>query len=317
MKATALTALAFATQLVSSTANAQSELTPRHIWQMIAYPPIDAPWGQDRRAHVSLFPKAEGLHVHVTIFDSADDERAKLPTKGELRARLHRDRGPTEFVDVDTDGCTTGRCEHYQHVFPWGVNGLAEAWLELRVRDAVYWLEVPYGFDRDPGRSIEGVTGKDGAPVLAAAMNALPSGAKIVPWGHVRYEVGTIQNDWHLTVIQTNPFDATTELVLYRDDSRVGASLYLWDLHEPRTSVSIVTEQGRTVGSHCVGLRLHSDGMRRSDTFDVSRNSSQVRGWGTMKIRVGDREHELVLPSSMFRYAHGAAAPHHPARRER
>jgi hypothetical protein len=70
-------------------------------------------------------------------------------------------------------------------------------------------------------------------------------------------------------VIQANPFDATTELVLYRDDTRVGASMYLWGLHEPRTSVAIVTAQGRTVGGQCVGLGLHSDGMRRSDTFNV------------------------------------------------
>ena len=305
--------------LASAFAHAQEAVASRHDWNRIEYAPLVASWGVDKQARIALRPDAHGLRLDLMI--ATAEERAALPEKGELRARLHRDPQPTAFVDLDYLA-GTGRGElwsmqnHYGHVFPWGEDRLAEAWLELHVGDRIYWLEIPYGFDRDPGGAIEGVIGKGGVPQLAAAMSELPEGAQIVPWQLVHYDVGEIQNGWRLSVLVSNPFDATTELVLYRDDGGVGKSIYLWDLREPLTEVTIATGDGHVRG-HAMGLRLHSDWMRRSDSFQLFRNSSKGRCWGTMKVQVGKHEHELVLPSSMFRYMHGLAEPHHPARRKR
>jgi hypothetical protein len=38
--------------------------------------------------------------------------------------------------------------------FPWGPNVLQESWIEVTIAPERYWLEVPYGFDRNPADSL-------------------------------------------------------------------------------------------------------------------------------------------------------------------
>ncbi len=62
-----------------------------------------------------------------------------------------------------------------------------------------------------------------------------------------------------------------------------------------------------------MNLRLHDDGMRRSDSFDFNRNPGEreLRDWGTMIISIDGKESTLAMPSSLFRYVHGIADPYH------
>ncbi len=136
----------------------------------------------------------------------------------------------------------------------------------------------------------------------------------IVPFRHVRYDAGEIQNGWRLEVLASNPFDPHVELVLYRDDGRVGQSAYRWDLHEPRTAVAIVSHAGGRASSLQMMARLHEDGMRRSDHFHVFRRQHGRRGWGTIVATVGEQSYEVRVPSSLYLYTHGTADPYHARR---
>ena len=300
-----------------STASAAS--APQHDWKRITYEPIPVPWSVDGKAYVSLQPDAEGLRLDLMM--ATEDMEAGQPAKGKVRARLHRKSSSTPFADLKFAAGTTrsGHVQwHYLRIFPWGADRLTDTWLEFDADGRTFWLEIPYGLDREPGPAsadpadLAGVPA--GAPKLAASMAKLAENALIVPWHHVRYELGPIENDWHLTVLQSNAHEPTAEVELYRDDTEVGRSMFLWGLHEPRTAITVAPDGERLIGARCMELRLHSDGMRRSDTFVLSRDSSDKRGWGTMKIAVGKHLHELVLPSSLYRHQHGVAEPHHPAR---
>ncbi len=62
-----------------------------------------------------------------------------------------------------------------------------------------------------------------------------------------------------------------------------------------------------------MSIRNHEAGMRRSDTFHLSRYSEPGRGWGTLTVAVDGRTYRAIVPSSLFKYCHGNAARHHPA----
>ncbi len=59
-------------------------------------------------------------------------------------------------------------------------------------------------------------------------------------------------------------------------------------------------EEG-AVECKCLSIRLHDDGMRRSDTYRISRfDGDHERGWGTFEIAVDDKTYRLVIPSSLY-----------------
>jgi hypothetical protein len=129
---------------------------------------------------------------------------------------------------------------------------------------------------------------------------------RILPWLHVHYDLGEIQNHWRLSVNVSNPFDTEAEVILYREDSQ--------DLNSPRIAMEIKQPAGWVLQSRCMSIRLHEDAMRRSDSFKFSRNpGSDERCWGTVIVKVDDKSYEWVVPSSLFKYVHGTPDPHHKA----
>jgi hypothetical protein len=128
-----------------------------------------------------------------------------------------------------------------------------------------------------------------------------------VPWLHVDYDLGKIQNDWRLSLKLANPFDARGEAILYREDSQVGKSMFLWKLDTPKTAMEIKMAGGRVLAAHGMGIRLHEDGMRRSDDYSFNRYPypEEGRDWGQVVIKVDDKTHECTVPSSLFKYVHG------------
>jgi hypothetical protein len=182
---------------------------------------------------------------------------------------------------------------------------LEEAWIELALPKQTYWLELPYGLTRNPSDPLL-PDPHHGMPLLPPEMTKLPPADRFVPWLHVEYDLGEIQNHWRASLNLTNPGDAFAEVILYREDTQVGKSMYLWNLFEPRTSVEMRWPGGR-VGSFETAIRLHEDGMRRSDEFHFSRTGSADKGrdWGRVVLKVDDQTYECVVPSSLFKYAHG------------
>jgi hypothetical protein len=192
----------------------------------------------------------------------------------------------------------------YIYSFPWGRNVLEGGWLEVNISGQTYWLEVPYGFTRNPVDPLPTGGQGHGKPSLIPAMRTLGTGDRIVHWSCVHYPLGVIQNGWQLDLQLSNPGDARAEVILYREDSEVGKSMFLWDLHSPRTTFAI-QRPGRILESTCMGIRLHEDGMRRSDSFWVNRDAAETRCWGTAIIKVDKATYRCVVPSSLFLYQHG------------
>jgi hypothetical protein len=133
----------------------------------------------------------------------------------------------------------------------------------------------------------------------------------------VHYDLGEIQNGWGLRVDFANPLDDLAEIVLFQEDSQVGPSKDLLDEHSPRTAIEIEQPRAPMLEGKCMSSRLDrwgNTGGTRSDTFQFNRNPGTAeRCWGTARIKVDDKSYECVLPSSLFKSAHGNAAPHQPA----
>ncbi len=200
-------------------------------------------------------------------------------------------------------------------LFPWQRNALDEAWIEVDLgARGRYWLEVPYGFVRDPAASLPTARDPRIRAQLARAMSRLTDRDHLVPFRHVVYQVGAIQNGWQLSVLLSNPFDAHAELQLYRDDSRVGRSSFLWDLDTPTTSAEMLEHSGGTLSSLVMMRRLDEAGMQRSDHFHFNRGGPCTRGWGSFRATVDGRAVTFRIPSSLYGYTHGTADPYHARR---
>jgi hypothetical protein len=227
-----------------------------------------------------------------------------------ISVRLHQEGGIIQDPEPDDRrggvgvGDSRGVNYNFIYSFPWGRNALEGGWLEVTMSDRTYWLEVPYGFTRNPAEPIPVGGQEDGKPSLAPAMKKLGINDRVIHWSYVRYPLGRIQNGWQLDLQLSNPVDARAEVILYREDSKVGKSMFLWDLHSPRTTFAI-QRSGRILESTCMGIRLHEDGMRRSDSFWVNRDPIDSRCWGTAIIKVDNQTYQCVVPSSLFAYQHG------------
>jgi len=293
----------------------------RHMWRQIRYPRVPAPWDEDQTIafHVGSGQRDVEPKFRVDVLWSTGPNgsaRSKSPTPSEqIVVRLHRADGtvvksssahPPMWSGL---GSSLGTTLSLIYAFPWGPNTLEEAWVECRFPRRKYWLEVPYGFTRNPKAALAPSIPTVRGPSLAAAMDRLETTDRIVPWLSVEYDLGVIQNNWRLSLKQSNPFDARCEVVLYRDDRR--GSMYLWGLHTPRTSVVIEEPGGYPLRSTCMSIRNHEDGMRRSDKFNFLRYPHSGRTWGVLTVSVDDEAYQTIVPSSLFRYCHGTTARDH------
>jgi hypothetical protein len=291
---------------------AQVEPSLSHKWADIVYPLIPATDGETRVPLVRVSNGgAQGFRFDL-IYATSESDNAQLPRDADILVRLHRSGG--QIISLLPDdrrgqvGWSSGGGASFDHIyfFPWQENTLEEAWIECRLPSRTYWIEIPYGFTRNPADPLKSIKALTGSPVLAPSMQSMGEKDQILPWVYATYDLGEIQNRWRASVQVSNPGDAKAEVVLYRNDSAVGRSLYLWNMQTPRTSIDIADPSGRIVTALAVGIRLHEDGTRRSDSFAFNRDvRGEERGWGTATVRVDDREYQFTLPSSLFRYLHG------------
>lgn len=288
-----------------------------HAWAELAFVDVDDAFGAGTILEARLFAEGErGIQLRVTARWIEED------VLEDARFALHLPDGTVVAPEADalglmgagTRGDGPRRVASRGARFGWRVSSLDEAWIELDLAaHGRYWLEVPYGFVRDPSAPLDAGDAR-ARPALAGAMAQLSARDRIVPFRHARYDAGEIQNGWRLEVLASNPFDPHVELVLYRDDGRVGESAYRWDLHEPRTSLAIVGHTGGRRPGMPTAARLHEDGLRRSDHFHVFGRPSGRRGWGTIAVTIEDRLVEVRVPSSLYLYTHGTADPYHERR---
>jgi hypothetical protein len=277
-----------------------------HRWQRIRFPGIEVGVAG---AHAD-FLVLGGNPLHGLRLDILISGGAALPdlfAYREVHARIVRENGAVSLPlngnplpPIGGAGTASGSTWSTMGFFPWGENRLTAAWIAVEIGDRVVWLELPYGFDRDPSKALSP------SSQLELPMKPVSIPEKdVIQWESVYYDFGEIQNSWRLSLIQSNPFDARAEIVLYREDSAIGKSMFLWDLHTPRTGIRIIESDGGTVKGMCLSLRLQDDGYRRSDTYRFNRNGIPGRSWGEIEVTVGPQSYRMPIPSSMFKYVHG------------
>ena len=153
--------------------------------------------------------------------------------------------------------------------FPWGSNTLEEAWIEVTIGSERYWLEIPYGFDRNPADppppSIP-----TGPPIFIPPMKLLTGHDHVVRWQSVHYDLGQIQNGWRLSLIQSNSNEAESQVVLYREDVKIGTSTS-WKTNSPVTALQVLDANGTITGSHCIDVHIQDGGMERSNEYAIAR----------------------------------------------
>lgn len=299
-----------------------------HAWESIDYPSIPMPGVERERLELLVGSGGvggEASHLRFDIlWNAARDAQmpAAIADPGKFVVRLHLPDGKVVLPEADghplswIGAGSRGMTWSLIYIFPWQQNAMDEAWIELTLAGQTYWVELPYGFTRDPADPLP-TDEKRNTPVFPPAMKALGEKDRLVPWLHVDYDLGKIQNGWQLSFRIANPFDAKAEAILYRDDMQVGRSIYLWQLDTPRVAMRIKTQDDGNLAARAMGIRLHEDGLRRSDEFSFNRYPAEGRDWGKVVIKVGDKAYECVVPSSLFKYTHGVTDPENVRRMAR
>lgn len=301
-----------------------------HRWQRLDYPPLPMPGVPGKNLLVSVGSQiGQGDVPPVLRFDlmwCASRWEEKMPEvikdPGIIAARLHRADGT--IVEPKKEGLA----DHWTGVggpgvtysliyrFPWQTNSLEEAWVELTLPGQAYWIEVPYGFTSDPAAPLVADAGR-GQPAFPPTMKALGEKDRLVPWLCVHYDLGEIQNHWRLSLHCANGAKAWADAELYREDfMRRGGQLPVWQRDMPRTTMELRLPDGRVLASHPEAIRIGEDPFRRTDCYTLIRDAlpEEGREWGRLVIKVDDKEYATVLPSSVFKKAHGATDSKNPKR---
>jgi len=293
-----------------------------HKWSAIFYPDLSCEFANGAASPVlgvADQPDKKGLEFYLSFrWTQADEQNEAFaaPDGKVMQLRLHHADGSvvtpsqSNFNQPFPRGSHTGRDSHgaFSCVFPWTKNHMQEAWLELAFPDQTYWIEIPYGFTRDPSSAVL-PTSNGGRPALAPAMKNLPKNSRIVNWKDVFYKIGTVEKDFWVSLRQSNPSDARSQIILGREVTR------RWDLNSPATGVTIHHRSGSTLTGRAKGNRLSESDSYRTDDFEFGRDSSveAIRDWAKIVVSVGDRQWNATVPSSLFRHGHGVADPDHKA----
>jgi hypothetical protein len=288
--------------VLSSTAKGQPP-NMTHNWEYIKYPFVAGYPGFT----VGFGDKSRGLQIGIWSTQS------ELLKTNNVTASLFRPSGQVVKMDWLNGpvGISNAGSTEWTAVgsFPWVANDLEECWIKISVGLERYWLEIPYGFYRNPKDPLPPAR-PDGAPKLVEAMKQLTGHDHIIRWESVEYDLGEIQNHWRLSLAQSNSHYGRTEVVLYREDGK------LWDLHTPRTTLRLLNEDGSFSVGRCLSIRLNDDTFgesgaddpfRRTDTYTFGGLGDNQRSWGKMEISVDDKIYQLVMPSSLYKRFHGHA----------
>ncbi|HUB68322.1 MAG TPA: hypothetical protein VL981_12630 [Candidatus Methylacidiphilales bacterium] len=183
--------------------------------------------------------------------------------------------------------------------FPWGPNTLEASWIEVSMGTERYWLEIPYGLDRNPQDPLPPPV-PGGPPKIIPAMKHLTSHDHVIHWAGVQYDLDKIHNVWNLSLGQSNLSNGQSEAVLHCWGDTLQATLRVLDLHGDGIGISSVTRIERPPDSD-------ADSQPR-DVFLLSRIGGDVRCWGQIEITVGSKSCRVVVPSSLYKYTHGHVA---------
>jgi hypothetical protein len=296
---------------------------PITIWQRITYPPVSLA-GAEREQLMFMVgsgghkvgPKEEPSHLRLDVMWSGRDgtpRPAPIANGKAITVRLHTADGKVvapqsapDWIGIGNAGSTTW---DLVCVFDWSRNALDEAWFEVHVGPQTWWVELPYGFARNP-EDVEIPDAARGVPQFPQTMRQLGETDVLVPWLAVHYDLGRILNGVLLSLTLSNPFDARASMIVYREPPmRVGPDTSRQSLDSPRTSMAI-DASGRTLTGRELGRKLSDDRHTRTDDFTFDRRGAVTgRSFGTVTVTVDGQPASVRVPSSLFAYVHGRTDP--------
>lgn len=276
-----------------------------HNWQSVLYAPIECPWKSQIVVPFLRVPdrdELDGLQFRLEFEGRPFASKIPLrPRDNDVEAKLHLPNGhviaPQKVDRIVWSSRGPGMTGVFQSTFPWQDNNLDEAWIELRLTGMVHWLEIPYGFSRDPHAQLPRKDLSRNEPQFAPAMqqlNATDDKHRIVSWQSVKYTTN------QFTLLQSNPFDASCVVLLH------GVN----DLYQPLSSVEFIEQAENGMEGRKTGLSLITpvgSQSGRSDSFSFRKNPGEGRDWGSLRVTIGQDSHVILIPSSLYRYAHGTA----------
>jgi hypothetical protein len=306
------------------TSGAAQVSVPTTIWQRIRYPPVTLPG--TGREHLTFLvssgghktgPREEPSHLRLDVMWAARDGVSRPEVISGAQAvvvKLHTADGEVvtrpsspDWLGVGNGGWTTWSLTS---TFPWSRNALDETWFEVRAGGQTWWIELPYGFARNP-EDAEVLDHDRDVPRFPATMQQPGVGDILVPWLGVEYEIGRIHNGALLSVNLSNPFDARTSVVSYREPPmQVGPDTSRQNLDTPRIAVGLEAA-GRTLTGRELARRLSDDRHTRTDDFTFDRTAGLLTGraFGTVTVSIDDERYGVRVPSSVFAYIHGRTDP--------
>jgi hypothetical protein len=174
---------------------------------------------------------------------------------------------------------------------------VADAWVVLRFKEHNFWVELPYGFTRNPDDPPINLKQDRTDPVFPAKAKGLGPNDLMIPWEYVSYQVVAFDKNESVRVNLSNHFDACAELELYG---------FPGDVREPRASLGFIDGFGRESPGRCISLSLDRDSIRRQ-MFHYGRSGCDNREWGTVHLSIGEVKRTFTVPSSVFKYVQGHA----------
>ena len=312
-------ALALFGGVVSAADSPAAEIRNIH-WKYIRYPAFLVPGETEQRMEVMVScgessGAAKPQHLRFDIRWTGPP-RAKPPSaladSKNIAVRLHLPEATVESKALEADsvweevGNAMSATYSRIYTFPWARNRLDEAWIELRLPNQTFWVEIPYGFVRNPADALPPAESERGVPQLAPAMKDLAKSDQVVPWAQVEYELGEIPNHWKLFANIANPFRAAAEVTLYHDP---GDNRHVLTLDEPRTAIALQSADGEISEGEKVASRYANARLGRVDIFRFGGGGENGREWGTLMIQVDDKRYGFTVPSSLFKYVHGRSDP--------
>jgi hypothetical protein len=137
--------------------------------------------------------------------------------------------------------------------FPWGLNILEECWIEVTIPPERYWVEVPYGFDRNPADAL--APANTNGPPGFFPMKSLTEHDHVVRWQNVHYDLGEVQKGWGMSLVQSNLVDASSEVVLYFEGGKNDAATS-WYTNPPVIGLCLLDASGTAIGTRCVDVHI-------------------------------------------------------------
>ena len=308
----------------------------KHRWKRISYPAILS-WRKDAittwenegsRTPITIRNKGpEGMELSFFYYlPSAYEQERRGESKPEkVTADLFRNKekplklkGALETHAYYGSGGDMERREilcNHTFVIPWGPNGLDDGWVRLRLlrQGRSFWVELPYGFTRNPNDPPAPARMDRNRPSFPSVEKSF--GDVVIPWESVTYELEALKPGEAVQEYERRMDGASLETLKKRSGASLtlsnpfypAAELTLTGLYgpvqEPRSAISLGGSEGR-----CISLAiLEINGLTRSQMFRWGTMPSEGRQWCTVRITVNNEERVMDVPSSLIFYSHGHA----------